>query len=183
MLGLVYIVDDDNLLRSSLAGILSDEGFQTKEFTSAEDFLLYPISHQPCCILLDVKMSGMSGFNMQVLLLEREFIPPIVFLTGSARLEDAVDALRTGACHFLIKPVNDEKLIDVIAEAIEESKSDAHFYSFLSKLTNTERQIAILINSGLLSKQIADQLNVSTRTIEWHRKNINAKGALPLIKK
>jgi len=177
--GLIYIVDDDPSLRKSLAGLFDDTGFTVKECPSAESFLQLKPRYEPSCILLDVKMDGMSGLEMQEQLSRREFTPPIVFLTGQASLQQAVSAMRAGACHFLTKPVSDEQLLDTVREAVEQSSSDARFFNFLQKLTNTEKQIATLIRQGLQTKQIAAELNASIRTVEWHRKNIAKKGYLP----
>lgn len=179
MAGLIYIVDDENSLRKSLAGLLADAGFRVKECPSAESFLQLGPRYEPSCILLDVKMDGMSGLEMQEQLARRDFAPPIVFLTGRASLQQAVSSMRAGAYHFLTKPVNDEQLLETVTEAIEQSSSDALFYSFLQKLTKTERKIAKLIRQGLLTKSIAAELDLSDRTIEWHRRNIAKKGYLP----
>lgn len=179
MKGLIYIVDDESQLRRSLAGLLGDAGFKVIECQSAESFLQLEPRYEPSCILLDVKMDGMSGFGMQKQLSKREFSPPIIFLTGNANLQQAVDAMRVGACHFLTKPVNDEQLLETVKEAIELSSTDAAFFSFIQRLTKTEQRIATLIRQGLLTKQIAAELDVSERTIEWHRKNIGIKGYLP----
>jgi len=179
MTGLIYIVDDDAILRKSLTGLLGDAGFDIKECSSAESFLQLELCYVPSCILLDVKMEGISGFEAQAELLKREFVPPIIFLTGNASLQQAVNAMRTGACHVLVKPVNDDELIEAITVAIKQSCSDATFFDFLQKLTKKERAIAKFIRQGLQTKQIAAELNVSDRTIEWHRKNIGKKGYLP----
>jgi two-component system response regulator FixJ len=179
MVGLIYIVDDEPALRHSLAGLLVDAGFKVEECPSAESFLQLEPRYEPSCILLDVKMDGMSGIEMQKELSKREFVPPIVFLTGNANLQQAVSAMRAGACHFLTKPVNDDQLIETALEAIKQSSSDALFFSFLQKLTKTEQKIAKFIRQGLQTKQIAAELDASDRTIEWHRKNIGEKGYLP----
>jgi FixJ family two-component response regulator len=179
MTGLIYIVDDEPPLRKSLAGLLADAGFKVKECSSAESFLQLEPRYEPSCILLDVTMDGMSGLELQEQLSEREFVPPIVFLTGRANLQQAVSALRAGACHFLTKPVNDEQLLETVTEAIEQSSSEALFFRFLKKLTKTEQKIAKLIRQGLQTKQIAAELDASERTIEWHRKNIGKKGYIP----
>ncbi len=178
MTGLIYIVDDDALLRQSLAGLLTDEGYRVMEFASAEAFLDHPLEYTASCLLLDIKMDGMSGFELQKMIMQRDFIPPIIFLTGSARLEEAVDAMRLGASHFLIKPIDDEQLLQAVELAIERSSSDAEFFAFLQSLTATEKKIAHLMRKGLLSKQIASELGNSIRTVEWHRKNITRKGYL-----
>jgi two-component system response regulator DctR len=177
--GLVYTVDDDKALRRALAGLLSDANFEIIECESAEAFLQTKTRYESSCVLLDVKMGGISGFDLQAQLSKREFSPPIIFLTGSASLPQAVNAMRSGASHFLTKPVNDQILIDTISEAIEQSNDNALFFSFLQKLTSTEQTIAKLVRQGLLTKQIATQLSLSLRTVEWHRKNIRAKGGLP----
>jgi len=178
MTGLIYIVDDDKALRQTLAGLLSDTGFEIIECESAEVFMLIEPRYEPSCILLDVKMDGMSGFEMQAQLSKREFAPSIIFLTGTASLEQAVNAMRTGACHFLTKPVSDKQLINIVNEAIEQSSENASFFNFLQILTKTEQQIARLVRQGLPSKKIADELDVSHRTIDWHRMNISQKSNL-----
>jgi FixJ family two-component response regulator len=178
MNGLVYIVDDDQLLRNALKGLLGDEGFIVVTCSSAEEFLALEPRYEPCCLLLDVKMDGMSGFDLQAQLGGREFSPPIVFLTGSAKLQQAVSAMRDGAAHFLIKPVDDEQLIETLREAINKSKQEANFMSELQQLTPMEKKIAHLAQQGFLSKQIAQKVNVSIRTVEWHRRNIRKKGIL-----
>ncbi|WP_417783646.1 response regulator transcription factor [Terasakiella pusilla] len=172
---LVHIVDDDAQLRDAMVGLLQDEGFRVVAYESAERFLVAPQIVQPSCIVLDVKMDGMSGYEMQKKIADRDFVPPIIFLTGSAPVEDAVTAMRDGAVNFLMKPTNDDKLIDAIIEAIEKSRSRAEFMAQLELLTKKERQIARLLNDGLLSKQIANELHISVRTVEWHRQNISEK--------
>lgn len=179
MADLVYVVDDDDLLRQLLIGVLSTAGFKATGFASAEEFLDHPICYSPSCILLDVTMDGMSGFELQSQLLQREFVPPIIFLTSSSGLEEAVEAMRSGAYHYLLKPVNFEQLFETVSKAIKHSEEESEFFSFLQKLTKTEKKIARLIRQGLMSKQIADFLGISIRTVEWHRKNIGKKGYLP----
>lgn len=179
MKGLIYIVDDDETLRRSLAGLLTDAGFRVKECESAESFLELKSRYEPSCILLDIKMGGMSGLELQAQLSDREFVPPIVFLTGNAELSEAVNSMRAGAYHFLSKPVDDEQLLETLTEAIEQSRPDAQFFGFLQNLTATERRIAKLMRLGLQTKHIAAELYTSERTIEWHRKNISRKGGFP----
>jgi FixJ family two-component response regulator len=178
MMGLVYIVDDDLLLRKAVSGLLEDAGFVVEACSSAEEFLALEPRYEPCCLLLDVKMDGMSGFDLQTQLDSREFSPPIVFLTGSAKLQQAVSAMRDGAKHFLMKPVDDEHLIETLTEAINQSTEDATFMGVLQQLTPMEKTIAKLSQQGLLSKQIAEKVNTSIRTVEWHRRNIAKKGLL-----
>ena len=176
MKGLIYIVDDDPQLRQSLSGLLGDAGFEVKESESAECFLRLKLRYEPSCILLDVKMEGMSGFEMQEQLLKRDFAPSIIFLSGNASLQQAVNAMRVGACHFLTKPVNDEQLLDTVKEAIEQPSPDALFFSFLQNLTKTEQEIAKYMRQDLSTKEIAAEISMSERTVEWHRSNIEKKG-------
>ena len=173
--GKVYIVDDDALLLHSVGGLLQDAGFSIKTFASGEDFLNEHIEPAPCCVLLDIKMHGLSGLELQDKLLKRDFLPPIIFLTGSATVEEGVDAVRKGAYHFLIKPVDGEVLINAAKEAIQVSLQDAQFFSDIKKLTPMEKKIAMLVREGMLSKQIANHLEKSVRTVEWHRSNIIEK--------
>jgi FixJ family two-component response regulator len=179
MTGLVHIVDDDASLRRSLVGLLSDSGFETREYSSAENFLQIDQKYEPSCVLLDVTMGGMTGFEMQAQLSKREFSPPVVFLTARASLQQAVSAMRAGACHFLTKPVDDEQLIETMSEAIKQSCPDALFFEFLQKLTRTEKKIAKLVRQDSQTKAIAASLGISERTVEWHRKNIGKKGCCP----
>ena len=167
--------DDDPMLRTSLTGLLEDEGFEVHPHESAESFLAAKPVIRPSCIVLDVKMDGMSGYDMQKEIQDRDFVPPIVFLTGSAPVEEAVTAMRDGAVNFLMKPVDDDKLIEAIEEAIEKSRKRAEFIAKFDNLTASERKIALLVEEGLLSKQIAEKLDISIRTVEWHRKNLSEK--------
>lgn len=179
MQGLVYVVDDDDLLRQLLTVHLSNAGFEVTGFDSAEEFLNHPVCYTPSCILLDVTLSGMSGLDLQTHLNDREFAPPVIFLTSNTELRQAVHALRAGAFHFLTKPVDEKYIIKTVTEAIQHSKHESDFFAFLQKLTETEKKVAQLVRQGLLSKQIAEKLGISTRTIEWHRKNIATKGQIP----
>ena len=121
----------------------------------------------------------MSGLELQAQLSGREFVPPIVFLTGNGELSEAVNSMRAGAYHFLSKPVDDDQLLETLTEAIEQSRPDAEFFSFLQKLTATEQKIAKFMRLGFQTKHIAEELNTSERTTEWHRKNISRKGNFP----
>ncbi|MBT4888830.1 MAG: response regulator transcription factor [Rhodospirillales bacterium] len=172
---LVHIVDDDTLLRSAVKGLLEDEGYAVIEYESAEAFLCADIAIRPSCILLDIKMGGITGIELHKKIQDWEFLPPVIFLTGSAPLESAVKAIREGAVHFLIKPVDDCTLLDAIAEGVAKSREPSKFFAELKLLTQKEQEIAKLLRAGNISKEIARELGVSVRTVEWHRKNISEK--------
>ena len=172
---LVHIVDDDPLLRQALRELLTDNSYDVIEYESAEEFIEADEIIKPSCILLDVRMGGMSGFDLQYKIKERWFAPPIIFLTGSAPFKSAINAMREGAIHFLTKPVSDDVLLSAIAESIEGSIESANFASALMKLTEREQEVFRLVSDGVLSKEIAHQLDISLRTVEFHRKNISDK--------
>lgn len=147
---------------------------------------MVPRSSCACSVLEPLpEKNHLSPFSLGSLIFQKfanaypSVLPPTVFLTGHASLQQAVSAMRAGACHFLTKPVSDEQLLETVREAVEQSSSDALFFDFLQKLTKTEKQIAALIRQGLQTKQIVAELNASIRTVEWHRKNIAKKGYLP----
>jgi FixJ family two-component response regulator len=145
MNGLIYIVDDNTSLDGSLVGLLEDEGYKVLVFGSAEAFLTFSPTYTPCCILLGVKMPGISGFDLQLKLNHRDFAPPIVFLTGNNELSEAVWAVKKGAVDYLVKPVGTEQLLSAIEEAVAKSEVDTLFYASLENLEQVEREAAILM--------------------------------------
>jgi len=182
----VYIVDDDEAMRHSLVMVLETAGFNVASFDSAERFLKRANPRMPCCILLDLRMPGMSGLDLQEELAERSVDVPIIFLTGHGSVSAAVRALKGGAVDFLEKPLNHRNLAGRVREAIEagmrvseQRREAAVTKSRLETLTAREREILDLIVAGFLNKQIAIELNVAEKTIVNHRASIMQKmGAL-----
>lgn len=181
----VYIVDDDASVREALAWLLRSRRLLSESFESAEAFdaLLQsrPAQRQPCCLLLDVRMPGMSGLALFDLLAARGALAamPVIFLTGHADVPTAVDMVKRGAFDFCEKPFSDNALVDRIEQAL--SQSAGHLAALrersdlqvrLADLTERERAVMDLVVAGLPNKLIADQLDISVRTVEVHRSRV-----------
>ena len=182
---LVYIVDDDAGVREALAWLLRSRRLLSESFDSAEAFeaMLQARSaqRQPCCLLLDVRMPGMSGLALFDLLLGRGELPamPVIFLTGHADVPTAVDAVKRGAFDFYEKPFSDNALVDRIEKALAQSathleqlRERSSLEERLHDLTERERDVMDLVVAGLPNKLIADQLDISVRTVEVHRSRV-----------
>ncbi len=181
----VFIVDDDASVRAGLAWLLRSRHLPSREFESAEAFDLMLRSGftqtQPCCLLLDVRMPGMSGLALFETLVARGLSQrvPVIFLTGHADIPTAVDAVKRGAFDFCEKPVSDNALVDRIEQAIAQSGLVLHQQLVrhaverkLAELTERERSVMGLVAGGLSNKLIADQLDISVRTVEVHRARV-----------
>lgn len=182
----VYIVDDDADVRDALAWLLRSRRIFSESFKSAEDFLSMletrPLPKQPQCLLLDVRMTGMSGLNLFDQLKEREsFIQmvPVIFLTGHADVPTAVQTVKQGAFDFCEKPFSDNLLVNRIEQAIDLSaqylETDALRHAVmgrLNELTEREHSVMNLVVEGVPNKLIADRLDISVRTVEVHRARV-----------
>lgn len=181
----VFIVDDDAGVRDALAWLLRSRRLLSASFASAEEFDamlqdgLRP--QQACCLLLDVRMPGMSGLALFEKLLERDLVQvmPVIFLTGHADVPTAVDMVKRGAFDFCEKPFSDNALVDRIEEALRRServvaerRQQDVLRSRLAELTDRERDVMRLVAKGLPNKLIADQLAISVRTVEVHRARV-----------
>jgi two-component system response regulator TtrR len=179
---LVYLVDDDEAVRDSLRWLLEGNGFTVRTYASAEAFLQ---SYDPAafaCLVLDVRMNGMSGIELHDELLRRGHDLPLVFMTGHGDVPMAVARMKLGAVDFLEKPFDDQHLCRAVGIAIEQAvERRAEFnqrernQTLLARLTPRERQVLDLIAAGRLNKQIADDLSISIKTVEAHRANIMDK--------
>lgn len=175
----VFIVDDDIGVRTSLAILLGTAHFATTCFASAEDFLQTCTAQTQGCLLLDVRMQGMSGPQLQAELQRRQIELPIIFLTGHSDMGVAVDAMRAGAVDFLSKPVNGVLLLQRVEAALacqatrlQSAVLRIEWEARLTRLTQRERQVLALSLEGLGNKEIAVALQISVRTIEAHRARI-----------
>jgi FixJ family two-component response regulator len=178
----VFVVDDDDSVRGSLRFLLRSMGLESRAFGSAQDFLAAYDPTQPGCLVLDVRMPGMSGLELQQELNLRGAIIPVIFITGHGDIPMAVEAMQHGAHDFLQKPFRDEVLIERVRRALakdaearaalEEHKS---IRSRLDSLTPRERQVLTLMARGKPNKIIAHELSVSQRTIEIHRARVMKK--------
>ena len=187
----VYIVDDDASVREALAWLLRSRRLPSESYDSAEAFdaMLQsrPAQRQPCCLLLDVRMPGMSGLALFETLVERGLAAemPVIFLTGHADVRTAVDAVKRGAFDFHEKPFSDNALVDRVEQALAQSAAvlagrneSASLKSRLAELTDRERDVMRLVVEGLPNKLIADQLDISVRTVEVHRARVFDKMAV-----
>jgi len=181
----VYIVDDDASVREALAWLLRSRRLLSESFASAEAFDL-EISQRrhttvPSCVLLDVRMAGLSGLAMFEKLITYGLLPtlPVIFLTGHADVPTAVDAVKRGAFDFCEKPFSDNALVDRIEQALRASSAAlaqrqqaTGLQALLEGLTDRERNVMRLVVSGLPNKLVADQLDISVRTVEVHRARV-----------
>jgi len=179
---IIYLVDDDEALRDSLVWLLESQGFKVEAFASAEAFLRVWRPEFNGCLLLDVRMPGMSGLQLHDELLKRGSPLPLIFITGHGDVNMAVSSMKKGAADFLEKPFNDEELCAVVRQnldraitAHEASNAERDAIGRIEKLTGRERQVLDLIVAGRLNKQIADDLDISIKTVEAHRANIMTK--------
>lgn len=180
-----HIVDDDEAIRDALSWLLKSRSIPSTTYASAEDFLAVWSPQLAGCIVLDMRMTGMTGLDCFEQLQERQSTLPVIFLTGHGDVPLAVATLKKGAFDFFEKPLNDNELASRIAEAIahnaEQRENNASLSSLnkrLANLTSREKQIMELVLAGKLNKVIADQLNISMRTVEVHRANIFDKMAV-----
>ena len=180
--GVVFIVDDDEALRDSLRWLLESVGLRVEAHDSANSFLQSYYPGQSGCLLLDVRMPGMSGLELQEQLESRDVRLPVVIMTGHGDVSMAVRALKAGALDFIEKPFDDELLLASIQRAllldVEQRKNRAtraEILARLAQLTRREHQVMELVTIGKANKQIASELNVSAKTVEAHRAHVMEK--------
>ena len=180
-----HLVDDDEAIRDALSWLLKSRSIPSTTYASAEHFLAAWTPQLAGCVVLDMRMTGMTGLDCFEQLQERQSTLPVIFLTGHGDVPLAVATLKKGAFDFFEKPLNDNELANRVAEAIahnaEQRENNASLSSLnkrLASLTSREKQIMELVLAGKLNKIIADQLNISMRTVEVHRANIFDKMAV-----
>jgi len=178
----VYIVDDDAAVRDSMAQLLGMHGYETRQFSDAAGYLGEADKLPRGCVLLDIRMPGMNGMELQEELRRRGRSEPIVFVTGHGDVSLAVKAMKAGATDFLQKPCAEDELIDAVRDAIAGKRQahpageiDARAEAALMRLTEREREILGYVSKGLTSKAIAQRLGISVRTVDIHRANIMNK--------
>jgi len=179
---MVFIVDDDEAVRSSLRLLLKSVGLPATGMPSAQQFLETYDPQQPGCLILDVRMPGMSGIELQQQLNMRGAVIPVIFITGHGDIPMAVEAMRQGAFDFLQKPFRDQDLIDRVQRALAKDQSDraelghrSRTRERLETLTPREHEVLQLVTSGKPNKVMAGDLGVSQRTIEIHRARVMEK--------
>ena len=180
--GTVYVVDDDEAVRDSVQWLLEGQDFRVRCFESAEVFLARYDPREVACLIVDIRMDGMSGLELQDRLLERKSRLPIAFITGHGDVPLAVDTMKKGAMDFIQKPFKEDQLVPLVERMLEQARAlftehqqAASRDALLAKLTGREAQVLERIVAGRLNKQIADDLGISIKTVEAHRANIMEK--------
>lgn len=180
--GTVFVVDDDEAVRDSLQWLLEGNGYRVRCFDSAESFLSRYDQRELACLIVDIRMGGMSGLELQDRLLEEQSPLPVVFITGHGDVPMAVSTMKKGALDFIQKPFQEKELLVMVDRMLDMAKVSFSQYqlaisrdALLSKLTGREAQVLKLIVAGRLNKQIADDLGISIKTVEAHRANIMGK--------
>jgi FixJ family two-component response regulator len=179
---IVFVVDDDRSMREALVDLITSVGLSVQAFNCAQEFLACSKNDAPACLVLDVRLPGPSGLDLQRELLHSETPIPIIFITGHGDIPMSVRAIKDGAVEFLAKPFRDQDLLDAIQHALEldrAARSDRAIVAGLrhryDSLTKREREVMALIVSGLLNKQIAAELGSSEVTIKIHRAHVMRK--------
>jgi len=178
----VFVVDDDASMRDAISRLLNAVGLTVQTFTSAREFLNRRLPDVPGCVVLDVRLPGLSGLDLQREMVERGIHIPVVFITGHGDIPMSVQAMKAGAVEFLTKPFRDQDLLDAVRSGIqldrkerEERAELAELRDCVRQLTQREQEVMSLVVSGLLNKQIALQLGTSEKTIKIHRSQVMRK--------
>lgn len=179
---IVIVIDDDNDVREAVADLLRSIGLRTKLFGSVRDFLEWRRPDVPSCLVLDVRLPGLSGLDLQSELNRADIQLPVVFMTGHGDVPMTVRAMKGGAVDFLAKPFRDQDMIDAVQAGLDRDKArrqsagDAsQLKSAYDSLTPREHEIMALVVDGLMNKQIAGRIGVSEVTVKFHRSNVMRK--------
>jgi RNA polymerase sigma factor (sigma-70 family) len=189
----VFVVDDDPSVRSSLKFLMSSVGLQVESFDSADALLQRKLPDSPSCLVLDVRLRGLSGLDFQRELAARNCHMPIIFITGHGDIPMSVRAMKAGAVEFLTKPFRDQDLLDAVRIALEKDrerrerkKEVSDLKERFNSLTPREQKVISLVVSGMLNKQIADQLGTAENTVKVHRsramEKMHAQSVAELVK-
>jgi len=185
----IFVVDDDPSVRKGLGRLLRSMGYQVQTFGSAEEFLQNATDcHGPACLVLDVKMPGLDGLDLQKQLEQRDYVMPIVFITGHGDIPTSVKAMKKGAIDFLTKPFDEEDFVRAVREALDKDMTHRRAMnerkSILGRvrsLTPREYEILTYVITGMLNKQIAYDLNISEKTVKVHRGRVMEKLAVESV--
>jgi FixJ family two-component response regulator len=178
----VYVVDDNESLRTAIKRLGRAVGLRVETFSSGKEFLDVELHDGPACLVLDVRLPGLSGLDLQREMIARNIRVPVIFITGHGDIPMSVQAIKAGAVEFLTKPFRDQDLLDAINVAIERDRSariqqteSAERRAHYDSLTPREREVMRLVVAGLLNKQIALDLGTSEKTVKAHRGNVMQK--------
>jgi RNA polymerase sigma factor (sigma-70 family) len=178
----VFLVDDDASVRRALTRLLVSAGYRVESFASAEAFLEKRIENEDACLVLDVRMPGLDGMQLQNQLTERNSLLPVIFITGHGDIPMSVRAMKAGAVDFLAKPFESEALLGAIENAVSRGREANQLQrereeirELVASLTAREREVMLYVVTGMLNKQIAYQLGISEKTIKVHRARVMEK--------
>jgi FixJ family two-component response regulator len=179
---IVFVIDDEAQIRDGFKSLIRSIGLRAETFASAREFMLAKRPDAPACLVLDVRMPGLSGLDLQRELSEAQIHIPIIFITGHGDIPMSVRAMKDGAMEFLTKPVRGQDLLDAVQKAIDRDREFRKKHADLSgirkrfdSLTPRETEVLNLVVAGLLNKQIADELGTSDLTIKTHRAHVMEK--------
>jgi FixJ family two-component response regulator len=178
----VFVIDDDASMRSAISRLLEAAGLNVQAFTSAQEFLSSKLDDAPGCLVLDVRLPGLSGLDLQKEMLAQGIYYPIIFVTGHGDIPMSVQAMKAGAVEFLTKPFRDQDLLDAITQAIARAGAAriqraelGELHKRFDLLTARERDVMTLVVGGMLNKQVAVSLGASEKTIKVHRGQVMHK--------
>jgi len=189
----VIVIDDDASMRRALSGLFASVGLRVETFTSASEFLRHRLSGGPNCLVLDVRLPGLSGLDLQAELTKANIRMPIVFITGHGDIPMTVRAMKAGAVEFLTKPFRDQELLDAVQRGLEldrsrreQEGSESQLRARFEGLTQREQEVIARVTAGLMNKQISHELGVSEITVKVHRgkamRKLGAKSLVDLMK-
>jgi FixJ family two-component response regulator len=178
----VFVVDDDESMRKALSNLIQSVGLEVQTFASAPEFLAIELPDAPCCMILDVRLPGVSGLDFQAKLATAKISIPIIFITAHGDIPMSVRAMKAGAIEFLTKPFRDQDLLDAIQVALDRDRTrheSEHVVAALRErfqaLTPREQEVMACVTQGLLNKQIAGEIGITENTVKVHRGNVTRK--------
>ena len=179
---IVYVVDDDRLIRETLSGLFRSVGWRVRLFESAQELLQSELEDAPGCLVLDVRLPRLSGLDLQTELAKSDIRVPIIFLTAHGDVSMTARAMKAGAVDFLTKPFREQEILDAVAAALErdrsrcgEERSQSDLQDRFASLSARERQIMALVTGGLMNKQVAGRIGIAEQTVKIHRGSVTRK--------
>jgi FixJ family two-component response regulator len=180
----VFIIDDDEPLRDALKRVFRSVGLRAEAFASAPEFLKYSRPDVPSCLVLDVRLPGLSGLDFQAELGNANILIPVVFITGHGDIPMSVKAMKAGAVEFLTKPIREQDLLDAVRVALERDRlrreqkiTDSDVQVRFELLTPREQEVMAFVTAGLMNKQVATEMGIAEATVKFHRGHIMRKMA------